>query len=256
MSGSLMAEKFLAQAVQLFQAGAVDRASPFLRQAIATDPGCHQAHYLLGVLAQQSGRLPTAEDHFLAALDISPSDGGYLAALATVLLQQGRLADAALQVCTALAYAPGDATVLELAGDISFHSGNGQAAILHYRSAVSAGADPARMSRKIERVEETPTEEHGPDRSAAYDTLLSRGEALGIGKIIDQSPIAAVFMAESLEELSAAGDRWQRRENMSVNRPAAVVSPASREARERFVDLNVRLDAYWWQQDDLRAEKL
>jgi tetratricopeptide (TPR) repeat protein len=255
MNNPMMAEKLVAQALQLFQSGGIDRAVPLLQQALASDPGCHQAHYLLGVVAQQAERLPAAEDHFLAALDAAPGEGGYLAALAAMLLQQGRIADASVRICMALAHAPQDAAVLELAGDISFHAGDRKAAIIHYRSAVAAGADPARMSRKIGRGGEDETVKPDRDRTVAFEALHRRAEAAGIGKIVDVSPVAAIFAAENIEELSAAGDRWERRERMAGNRPSAVVSPVSDRGRERFADLNTRLDPRWWQKDDLRGEK-
>jgi len=65
----------LGRATYLAEAGRLDDADTWLRQAIATDPGDPALHFALGTLQERRGALEDAAVHYTSVLTIDPSHG-------------------------------------------------------------------------------------------------------------------------------------------------------------------------------------
>ncbi|NRA31580.1 MAG: tetratricopeptide repeat protein [Parvularculaceae bacterium] len=89
------ADRLLAEARVLFDAGDLEGTERSLRLAIDANPFDGRAHYNLGVLALREGRFSTAAVRFERAAELMPRDARPQLGIASVLLQTGRHSAAA-----------------------------------------------------------------------------------------------------------------------------------------------------------------
>src|ERR1700677_2437117 len=85
---------YLQQAMDLHQAGAVDRAMQMYRDVLAQEPGQGDALHLLGAGEWQKGNLEVAENLMRRAIAVWDEDPGYFSDLGGVLASKGAFADA------------------------------------------------------------------------------------------------------------------------------------------------------------------
>lgn len=67
----------LARAVEKYSAGNVKEAAALFQRVLAVDPKNGDAHYNLGAIFEQQGKLPEALNHYQAAVKDSPNDKDY-----------------------------------------------------------------------------------------------------------------------------------------------------------------------------------
>ena len=88
-------------------------AEPLVIAALAADPQCASAHYLLGLLRVQSNQLTVARRSFERAAVLVPNHGPTFNNLAVVNWQQHRYADALTRYDEAMQASPGNPAVLD-----------------------------------------------------------------------------------------------------------------------------------------------
>jgi predicted O-linked N-acetylglucosamine transferase (SPINDLY family) len=106
------------------------------RQALALRPGHPETLYNLSLALQSAGQLDEAQAALAQAASAHAPDARILSALASVLIAQGRPADAARHAAKAVALAPGDADAHNMQGNVSLAQGRPDAAQACYREAL------------------------------------------------------------------------------------------------------------------------
>lgn len=86
-----------------------EEASRELQQALALDPACTEAHYLLGMIALDAADYGGAEKHLQSALEIDPQWADVPLQLANAQVSQGRFREAVSTLDTYLKQHPADA---------------------------------------------------------------------------------------------------------------------------------------------------
>jgi len=99
-------QTYLQQAMNLHQAGDIDRAMQMYRDVLAQDPKQADALHLLGVAEWQKHNLDEAEKLIRRAISIWDEDAGYFSDLGHVLVSKGTLAEAIEVYKAALAIDP------------------------------------------------------------------------------------------------------------------------------------------------------
>jgi len=99
-------QHYLQQAMQLHQAGEIDRAMQMYRDVLAKEPGQADALHLLGAAHWQKGELDEGEKLIRRAIKIWDKSAGYFADLGGVLKQRGELVAAIAEYKKALALDP------------------------------------------------------------------------------------------------------------------------------------------------------
>ena len=97
---------------QAIKDGRFADAAPLATAALAMDPQCASAHYLLGLVRADQNRLSAARREFEAAAALVPNHGATLVNLAVIDWEQHRYADALARYDAAMVAAPADAAVL------------------------------------------------------------------------------------------------------------------------------------------------
>ncbi len=88
------AERFFTKAAEHYAAGRFEKARRNLQSVLDAAPGHAAAHFELGALARRTGTPAEALPHYVAALRGAPERQDYWLALATVLLESDRVAEA------------------------------------------------------------------------------------------------------------------------------------------------------------------
>ncbi|GJD96130.1 tetratricopeptide repeat protein [Methylobacterium iners] len=88
------AERFFTKAAEHYAAGRFEKARRNLQSVLDAAPGHAAAHFELAALARRTGASATALPHYVAALRCAPERPDYWLALATALLEAGRVAEA------------------------------------------------------------------------------------------------------------------------------------------------------------------
>lgn len=121
--------------------GRAELAADCCRQALAIDPQCIQAHFLVGLIATDRNDPKTAASAFGS---VTRLDAGHVAAwaqLARVFVQTGQLQRADQALAKALALDTDDATVLDTLGAVQSLLGNQHSAHALYQRAAAARPD-------------------------------------------------------------------------------------------------------------------
>ncbi|WP_336486662.1 tetratricopeptide repeat protein [Methylobacterium nigriterrae] len=93
-AGASLTEKILRKAADHHRAGRQRDAERQYRRILESRPDHPEAHYKLGILANEGGRTDLAVPHLAAALKADPDQPRYWLSLATALLGSGRVPDA------------------------------------------------------------------------------------------------------------------------------------------------------------------
>jgi protein O-mannosyl-transferase len=107
------------------------------------NPQCLMAHYNLGVVYFQEGRLEEAISQYLSVLRINPAETDALNNLGSAFLQQGRLDDAIAQYQKALALQPDSAETHYNLGNALLQQGRTDEAMARYQRALALKPDSA-----------------------------------------------------------------------------------------------------------------
>jgi len=112
--------------------GMADEAVAMYRKSLELAPGLASAHYNLGAALARGGDLAAAESHFRAALEALPEAKTY-AALAFVLAKRGRVDDAIASLRDAIEVDPKYAAAYDQLGTILVEQGKLEEAASTYR---------------------------------------------------------------------------------------------------------------------------
>lgn len=116
-AGAPLALAIMQSALAAHQRREFDAAERLCREAIARDPGCAEAHHLLGVIHARHGRHAEALASYDRALALRPDDPQLLSNRGVALYELGRSAEALASYDRALALQPGFAAVLTNRGN-------------------------------------------------------------------------------------------------------------------------------------------
>ncbi len=123
--------------------GDLAAAEKIYRQVLAVQPANHEALYLLGTLARQTGRIDVAATCLTRAIERNPQSPFYRLALGDTRLAEGRLPDAAACYRKALALDGRNAEAQLGLGNVLHAQNDFTGAIEHYREAISLMPDLA-----------------------------------------------------------------------------------------------------------------
>jgi Tfp pilus assembly protein PilF len=136
------AEAFNNLGVLLREGGELTEATKALERAVALDPQLAAAHFNLGLAYEEQGRVAEAEREYLVTIDRLPNDPVPRINLAMMLLDLGRLDDAAAQLRAAGPMVRGDVLLSIAVGEGFRRSRLPQEAVPVLRTALSQAADP------------------------------------------------------------------------------------------------------------------
>jgi len=111
----------------------------FWRAAVAANPGSGQAHYMLGDLLSEQGRVDEAIVHYQEALAIQPGDPYAHNNLGNALRQKGQVAEAVAHYRKALELLPNLAWANCNLGAIFLQQGQADEAIAQFQQALQTG---------------------------------------------------------------------------------------------------------------------
>ncbi len=119
------------------KSGDLATAEKIYRRILAVQPANHEALYLLGTLAQQTGRIDVAATCLTRAIERNPQNPFYRLALGDARLAEDRLTDAAACYHKALALDGRNAEARLGLGNVRHAQHNYSAAIEQYRQAIA-----------------------------------------------------------------------------------------------------------------------
>lgn len=131
------ATESLREAEQLKASGRLAEAESVLRRIVETDPGCHPAWHMLGLLAYEVGKLPLAAELVAYAARLDDGIPLYQRNLGELRRRTGRLDEAVSACKRATALAPGDLDAHYNLGLALTDKAEWDEAILAYRSALA-----------------------------------------------------------------------------------------------------------------------
>ena len=117
--------------------------------AIVRDPTNDKAHYNLGLILHQQGKLNEAVSHYKQALAISPGNFDYRNNLAAALAAQGKLEDAIEQFQQALIIQPQNVKAHFNLGNALFSDGQHDAASKQFRRVIELDPNHARAHNNL-----------------------------------------------------------------------------------------------------------
>lgn len=190
------------------QAGQDGIAEHAIRQALALDRDCAEAHWYAGILARRRGEVALAEQAFWRSISLAPDLTEARVSLAWLLADRGALSDAYEQAEAAVA-AGRLPHRLALLGWVSFLQGNVDHACQHLREATDAAPHNEIILRQyatvliaqgsagaaLERL--TQSGWPGPQTPDLYETL---GDCLLALKRIDEAEAIAADLIASTPE--------------------------------------------------------
>ena len=135
-------EKF-ARGVELTQAGQLEEAAAVFEEILEAHPGILEVHRNLGFIYAQRKDWPKAEAHFLAALELSPGEPDFVAALVKIYEQSGQEEKAKELVNRAATDNPEDGTAQFNQGIFLLKEGKVDEALGAFEAALAA--DPPAM---------------------------------------------------------------------------------------------------------------
>jgi Flp pilus assembly protein TadD len=112
--------------------GLADEAAELYRKSLELDPDSASAHYNLATSLARRGEFAEAERHFRAALEVNPSAPAYTA-LAFVVWQQGRVDEASARLHDAIEVDPKYPAAYDRLGTILIEQGKLEEAAANYR---------------------------------------------------------------------------------------------------------------------------
>ena len=140
-------EPYLLTGVVYLYMGRSEDAERLLRKALAVEPGVHEAHTYLGLLALQQQDLDKAEAEFRTELAMQPNSQLSVAEIGEVRYRQQRWEEAAEQLAKSRTVNP---ALLYMLSDSYFHLGRVKDADLTAELAVDyAKGDPEKVQRVI-----------------------------------------------------------------------------------------------------------
>jgi predicted AlkP superfamily phosphohydrolase/phosphomutase/tetratricopeptide (TPR) repeat protein len=146
---SLKADPTQSQAAESLFEGLTPREQPafeaLLREALKTHPGIGEYHYMLGALAQNSGRAAQAADELRLAVDAEPLEDRYTLAYAGALAASGRGGDAERLLDSQTGRHPKAAELWEMLGNLRGQRRDFAGAAAAFRKAREAGGDNPRL---------------------------------------------------------------------------------------------------------------
>lgn len=135
--------------------GRLDDASQELRTAVSLDPQHSQALSTLGMLKLDQGSLAEAAENFKRAINISSSNSTAHYGLGSVYLRQGQVDDAIKELNTSLYQFPNSWPVRMALGDAYAQQGNQVAAIKEYQLSILIKPENAQPYLKIADIRES-----------------------------------------------------------------------------------------------------
>jgi predicted Zn-dependent protease len=158
-------------ATALRELGRPEDAEPVYRALLADHPGWFPALLGLGLCARLRRDLPTAAEHFAAALAAAPQDRGARHEYATTLRELGRLTEAEAEYGTLLADHPGWFPALLGLGLCARRRGDLPAAAEHLAAALAAA--PRERAARLEYATTLRELHRAEDAEAVYRALLA-----------------------------------------------------------------------------------
>jgi len=135
--------------------GRLEDASQELRTAVSLDPQHSQALSTLGMLKLDQGSLAEAAENFKRAINISSSNSTAHFGLGSVYLRQGQVDDAIKELNTSLYQFPNSWPVRMALGDAYAQQGNQVAAIKEYQLSILIKPENAQPYLKISDIRES-----------------------------------------------------------------------------------------------------
>jgi len=255
------------QAMTEYRAGHMAEAEALYRQVLARQPDHADAHQLLGVLANQTGRSDQAVQLLQRAIELNPNVASYHNNLGLTLVSAGRAGDAVAVFNRALQIQPSFPEAENNLGTALRACGRIRDAIAAYRQAITlrpaypealnnlAGAVRAdgRLDESISIYRQAVALR--PNYAEAYDNL---GHALRTNKQLDEA-IAAYrhvlsLRPDSPSTLTTLGDTLKEvgllEEALQCYRKSLAIKPDSRTNENLLYTLHFQTDdpALLWQE--------
>ncbi len=162
--------------------GRTELAADYCRQALAIDPKCIQAHFLVGLIASERGDAKTAASAFGSVTRLDTRHVAAWAQLARVFVQTGQLQRADQALAKALAADTSDATVLDTLGAVQSLLGNQLSAKAYYQRAATAQPDHVPFQINLANacifLGELPAAQAAIERALSLDPINPQGHWL------------------------------------------------------------------------------
>ncbi|MCB2113282.1 MAG: sulfotransferase [Parvularculaceae bacterium] len=146
MSSANQTNELLRIGFEALQAGRTKEAAEYCRRALSIDQSKPGAHFLVGLIAQDSADLKTAVRAFGSATKLDPQFAAAWAHLSRVFMRLGQPARAESAIAKAIENEPADAPVCDLIGVVLSLLGDQKQAREWYAKACAAAPDAAQFS--------------------------------------------------------------------------------------------------------------
>jgi len=141
MSSKKELNELLRSGFDALQAGRTKEAADYCRRALSKDQSQPQAHFLVGLVAQEMGDMKVAVSAFGSVTKLDPEHAAAWAHLARIFMRLGQPARAESAVLKAIENKPGDAPVCDLIGVVLSLLGDQKKAREWYAKACAAARD-------------------------------------------------------------------------------------------------------------------
>ena len=189
------------------QCSAYADAETLWRTTIARNPRCWMAYENLGGVLMEAGRLDEAADQFRRALEAKPDDDGAMNELGVALLQEGRSEEAIAQFRRALLVAPRRAETHINIGVALLGAGRPDEAAAHLATALEIEPGNAKAHKNLALAFMRRSQWHGAAEQLARAAEAEPGNAetlnnLGLALVRDGRPGPAISQFRRAVEIS------------------------------------------------------